>query len=85
MCVTACPFGHPVLDEERRIVVKCDGCVERVRRGRLPACVEACPTGALLFGKPQDIIKIKKSMKPVKENLYTQLMDAYASVSWQKS
>ena len=28
-----------------------------MRSGRLPACVEACPTGALKFGRLEDILK----------------------------
>jgi carbon-monoxide dehydrogenase iron sulfur subunit len=48
-CVLACPFGVIRLDEGRHVVVKCDQCFERVQRGELPACVAACPTGALAF------------------------------------
>ncbi|MFB3854045.1 MAG: 4Fe-4S dicluster domain-containing protein [Vicinamibacterales bacterium] len=46
-CEMACPFGAPQYDETKRIVRKCDLCAHRVDEGRLPACVEACPTGAL--------------------------------------
>ena len=42
----ACPFGAPSFDGEGKMV-KCDGCVERLRRGMVPACVRVCPTGAL--------------------------------------
>lgn len=61
MCVVACPFGHPAFDYERKIVLKCDGCTERVSEGKVPACVEACPTGALIFGTLDEIMaKIRK-------------------------
>jgi len=33
---------------------KCTFCVQRSREGRLPACVEACPTGARVFGNLMD-------------------------------
>jgi molybdopterin-containing oxidoreductase family iron-sulfur binding subunit len=33
---------------------KCTFCVQRSREGRLPACVEACPTGARVFGNLLD-------------------------------
>jgi molybdopterin-containing oxidoreductase family iron-sulfur binding subunit len=33
---------------------KCTFCVQRSRQGRLPACVEACPTGARVFGNLLD-------------------------------
>jgi molybdopterin-containing oxidoreductase family iron-sulfur binding subunit len=36
------------------IVEKCTFCVERVDRGRLPACVEGCPEKALIFGDLND-------------------------------
>ena len=45
-CAMACPFGAPSFNEEGKMV-KCDGCIERLRRGLIPACVRVCPTGAL--------------------------------------
>lgn len=45
-CAMACPFGAPSFDREGKMV-KCDGCVERLRRGMIPACVRVCPSGAL--------------------------------------
>ena len=57
MCVVACPFGHPAFDYERKVVLKCDGCVDRVREGKVPACVEACPTGALTFGTLDEVLE----------------------------
>ena len=32
------------------VVEKCTFCIQRVRAGRYPACVEACPVGARKFG-----------------------------------
>ncbi len=46
-CEMACPFGAPVFDEEAGIMRKCDFCCERIDRGLSPACVTACPVGAL--------------------------------------
>lgn len=56
MCVMACPFGHPKYEPEYKVVLKCDSCIERVREGREPACVEACPTKALKFGTLEEIL-----------------------------
>ena len=36
------------------VVEKCTFCVQRVRAGRYPACVEACPVGARKFGNLLD-------------------------------
>ena len=38
----------------RNVVEKCTFCVQRVRVGRYPACVEACPTGTRKFGNLLD-------------------------------
>lgn len=49
-CVVACPFGKPRYSEEENKVYKCGLCPDRVRNDLPPACVKACPTGALKFG-----------------------------------
>jgi Fe-S-cluster-containing dehydrogenase component len=36
------------------VVEKCTFCLHRTRQGRLPACLEACPTGARVFGNMLD-------------------------------
>ncbi|SMF27045.1 prokaryotic molybdopterin-containing oxidoreductase family, iron-sulfur binding subunit [Alteromonadaceae bacterium Bs31] len=36
------------------VVEKCTFCIQRVRKGRNPACVEACPVGARKFGNLLD-------------------------------
>ena len=36
------------------VVEKCTYCLHRVREGRNPACLEACPTGARKFGNVLD-------------------------------
>ena len=38
----------------RGVVEKCTFCTERLQAGKLPACVEAAPKGALLFGDLED-------------------------------
>jgi molybdopterin-containing oxidoreductase family iron-sulfur binding subunit len=36
------------------VVEKCTFCLHRTRKGRMPACLEACPTGARKFGNLKD-------------------------------
>lgn len=47
-CQIVCHFGVPKFSDSGK-VYKCDLCVERLNKDILPACVEACPTGALEF------------------------------------
>ena len=46
-CTWNCPYGVPVFHEERSIVTKCHMCHERLDVGQSPACVQACPAGAI--------------------------------------
>jgi len=46
-CTWNCPYGVPVFHEERNIVTKCHMCHERLDAGQSPACVQACPAGAI--------------------------------------
>ena len=48
MCVQACPFGMISMTADGETSYKCDLCVDRAN-GAGPACVESCPTSALLF------------------------------------
>lgn len=36
------------------VVEKCTFCLQRTREGRLPACLEVCPTGSRIFGNILD-------------------------------
>ncbi len=53
-CVQACPYAARFINEEKKKADKCTWCYHRVKNGRLPACVEACPTGARAFGDLMD-------------------------------
>ncbi len=49
-CVQACPYNAIHFDEGKGVVQKCTLCYDRVSNGLPPACVKACPTGALTTG-----------------------------------
>ena len=55
-CIEVCPFGTPQFDEESGTVIKCRFCHDRVENGLEPACVKACPTGALYFGTRRQVV-----------------------------
>jgi formate dehydrogenase iron-sulfur subunit len=57
-CMLACPFQVPAYQWNRvaPFVVKCDMCASRVKDGGVPACVEACPVGATVFGPRQQML-----------------------------
>ena len=46
-CVKACPFGASKFNEKLGKAEKCSMCWERQADGRLPACVQSCPVGAI--------------------------------------
>lgn len=60
-CAAACPYGAPQFNAETQKTEKCTGCLHRVfdtsvtppvrRVGALPACVVACPSGALGYSE----------------------------------
>ena len=60
---------------KKGVMEKCHLCLQRTRRGRMPACLEACPTGSRKFGNVLDgdsevshILKTKRTFV-LKENL----------------
>ena len=55
-CVAACPFEVPRYDTKTEKVYKCDMCESRITNGLDPACVKACPTGALKWGDKETML-----------------------------
>jgi carbon-monoxide dehydrogenase iron sulfur subunit len=60
MCVMACPFGVISIHPDGKGVLKCDMCIERLEHGEGPACVNACPTGALKFVEESESNRTKR-------------------------
>jgi Fe-S-cluster-containing dehydrogenase component len=66
----------PTASARPRVMEKCTFCLHRTRKGRLPACLEACPTGARVFGNmldPDSEIRqvLEKRVFVLKEDLGT--------------
>ncbi len=61
-CFQACPFKVPRFDFEKRVTRKCHMCYDRIPllNYMKPACVAACPVGALLFDYKDEIIREAK-------------------------
>jgi formate dehydrogenase iron-sulfur subunit len=58
-CMIACPWEIPRYSWEETVpfIQKCDLCHDRVtKEGRVPACVEACPEEATIFGERQELL-----------------------------
>lgn len=69
-CMVACPFYIPTFKYSSAFkprILKCIFCYDtRLKHGRMPACVEACPQEALTFGKRDDLIRIGR--RRIEEN-----------------
>jgi formate dehydrogenase iron-sulfur subunit len=60
-CLIACPFQIPKYqwDKATPLMQKCILCFrKRLEQGKQPACTEACPTGATIFGEREELLNI---------------------------
>jgi len=70
-CMNACPFGVPTFDWDSglldgALIRKCDFCYDRQKAGQQPACIDACPTKAVMFGKRDELLAQAKER--IKQN-----------------
>ncbi len=70
MCAMVCPFGAISISRAERVALKCDLCVSRLKEGKVPACVESCPTKALVFGDVEELSK-KKGLDVAEKSAYS--------------
>lgn len=71
-CMLACPFHIPRYewDERNPYMKKCAMCFSRIDSGKVPACVEACPNGALTFGERGALLEEAHKKIAEKPTLY---------------
>jgi Fe-S-cluster-containing dehydrogenase component len=62
-CMVSCPFDIPKFEYNtwNPRIHKCNLCYERVKEGKQPACVEACPAEALTFGTRKGLVEEAKT------------------------
>ena len=58
-CEVACPYGVPKFEWSKAApkMVKCELCNDRIAKGKIPACAEVCPRGAVIYGKREDLLR----------------------------
>lgn len=54
MCAIVCPYGVIGRQHGARKAIKCDRCPDL----EVPACVDACPTGALIYTEEEEFSEI---------------------------
>lgn len=50
----ACPYGVIYWNEEKKVAQKCTFCAHRLDEGKVPRCVQICPSECLTFGDLDD-------------------------------
>lgn len=50
-CQWTCPYGALQFDSRRKVMSKCNLCVDYLEQGKAPACVAACPMRVLEYGE----------------------------------
>lgn len=61
-CMISCPFDIPKFEYDKPLpyIRKCTFCWDRQMKGEIPACADACPEGATLFGQRRELVEVAK-------------------------
>jgi Fe-S-cluster-containing dehydrogenase component/formate-dependent nitrite reductase membrane component NrfD len=81
-CMQACPYDALYIDPETHTAAKCNYCAHRIDIGLEPACVNVCPTQAIISGdlddpdsrisrlKSREVVSVRKPEKDTQPALY---------------
>jgi ferredoxin len=62
-CVFACPYYALTYEYDDPLtprVTRCTMCYPRIVQGQAPACADACPTGAIQYGRRSDLLDVAR-------------------------
>ncbi len=62
-CIMACPYHALAYEYDDPLtpkVMRCTMCYPRIKDGLVPGCAEACPTGAITYGKREELLEVAR-------------------------
>jgi formate dehydrogenase iron-sulfur subunit len=66
---SSCPYDIPRQNLTTKVLAKCTMCIDRIKNDRIPACVQSCPTSAMVFGDRSQILeKAEKRVAELKKS-----------------
>lgn len=71
-CVQKCPFHAPAYNEEESKTYKCDGCIDRQKRGENPVCTIVCPSLNIAYADDfESLLSQETDAKSIKDTVET--------------
>ena len=87
-CVMACPYYALSYEYDEPLeprVMRCTMCYDRIKENKEPACAEICPTGAIVFGKREDLLTVARERIAKNPDKYLDHIfgeDEFGGTSW---
>ncbi len=82
-CVSVCPFGALEFNPDKRIIGKCNFCLDRLKEGHEPSCVHTCMGRALTVLSERKLRSRIAGKKFRRSGLVTYLFDTISRESNQ--